>query len=136
MSYDGSIKKIGASDISKFRDLSAENGNVFAAQNVRLADNGIYPAITMAGKEGSLIVAGNVNPEKVLDVLFNVPALERSAKVIPFAKVEQEQREPTILRTAFENAAPRFRLGANFAQAARAVFTADNNDFAPALQAA
>jgi hypothetical protein len=77
--YDGSIQTINSRAIETMRDHAAEAGSVFAAQNNRLADHGIFPAVTMAGREGSVIIAGPASEsEKALQVLFGVPALERN----------------------------------------------------------
>jgi len=79
ISYDGSIQQIDFDNLDDVRDMGAENDRVFGAQNNRLADHGIFPAKTMAGKAGGLIVACHASEaEKILDVVFGVPALERA----------------------------------------------------------
>ncbi len=114
--------------------LTPEVSNCFDAQVQKLIQGNIDFTYVQAAMAGGLLVRG-ANPQEVYDVAFirSNAAAKQSAKILPFVKTEEEPQTITKMRADFTNAAPRYRLGMNFAAAARAPM-ADNTNFAPAQQ--
>ncbi len=132
--YTGNIE-VGISAARAQSLAAAETSEVnddFNRKLTKIEDAGIAYNNAMPAVAGGIILSCE-NAQKAYDAVFGVEAPQRSAKVISFAAAKEE-REASMLRTAFEESSEKYPIRANF-RAAVGRPVADNLNHAPAPEA-